>query len=926
MPRPLLSLVEKGDPWPALNRRPGINAELRNNFSGRLYKLSTIEASGVPSLFNHPFVVYTKLNSGDGDTFRKFSTLIKGIFLGVISLRNVADQLGQLGNVAKKFKSNLNDFKVLEWKNQPIGGIYPDCLVFHGARFEAGEYGDDMRWDGLIDEVQRMENRLGSDIVRALFKKWVDEIENILRLPVGDNGPLWFQRLSLVKSNWTTAVQPPVTAFNDFTKVIFNVQVSNHTPNLVSIPIRHITKNIFCEKVIKFDNGKMPDLSVKSEFLNLINTVDRIGNTYFVTLKGWTGAITWTPQEIIEGHKASILIWPTFKANGWGVNYAYFHPSAKLREFRPSIKLLNSDGKNTTPLKEIREEITGEKAGCRTNSPITHIEIICEGKPVGIFSDNRNIFKEQAITTCAISLDFGTCNTALGIKLGRTDVPFSIHDESVDILGMNYYLQDKEEKMEAYKRSFWLPTYFPGMAVNYLPSDILFTTDTIRHGGVANLSEPLRNFSIPAPLFERDGAEKCIISGFKWEDDAAFKGVDRSALVKSYLKMVMHMALATLRGKMNAQTVSVVATYPLAYDKNRYDLYKNWLTNELFNELSAETGIDVVLETVNSGQNLKEFVGESYAGKAHCSVPSPALAFVVDIGGGTTDIALARGQDLLAVDSIHYAGNTYIKYLAGNNLGTPTPDLESIKIEMITIQKTMREHGIAYLFAGYDETLRRTAEAALNRFFSGLFEYLYLFLSAYNKSGDVIHLFPIGNGWKFVEGLSANNRIRAYVEEWFKNRSGREGKNISIIVDTNIEFGPKEAVAIGAIKIARLQRYEHPDLKHPIKAPGTDGVRIVSKTGREKVLTKVDCIPTQGLGFKSEDNPEFDTTGFINLLETVGLKPTRREISLSEISSRLNTACNMPDMMCEISTGAGLSVVRSIFGRFLEKIYPELYL
>jgi hypothetical protein len=512
-------------------------------------------------------------------------------------------------------------------------------------------------------------------------------------------------------------------------------------------------------------------------------------------------------------------------------------------------------------------------------------------------------------------------------------VLLSLKDETIDILGMDYYLQDRErgkegEKgIETYKRSFWFPTYSPARSVNSLPSDLLFTTYLLRYEGIAGLSEPLRNFTIPNPLFEREGAERCIISGFKWEDDAAFRGHDREALVKSYLKMVMHMVLATLRIGKNAQSVKVVATYPLAYDQTRYDSYKGWLLNDLFPELLRETGINVNLEEVN--ENLIELVGESYAGKAHCSVVSPAHAFVVDIGGGTTDIALARGQDLLAVDSIHYAGNAYIKYLASNNLairGNPNPDLESIKIGMITIQKTIREHGIAYLFQSYDDNLRQTAEAALNRFFSGLFEYLYRFLSAYNKSGNSIHLFPIGNGWKFIEGLSSNNKIKAYVEEWFRNRSKREGTNISITVDTNIKYGPKEAVAIGANEIARLRRYQHPDLSHPIKAPGVDGVRIVSGKEREEILTKDDHIPTRGLGFKSVDNPEFDTTVFINLLETADLSPTRRDINLSEISGRLNTACNMPDMMYEIFTGAGLSVIRSIFGRFLEKIYPEFYL
>src|SRR3990172_9756385 len=156
--RPLLPLVDGANDWPALGKEAGINAEHSNNFGDRLFRLNTIEASGVPSLFSHPFVVATKLAAGDADTFEKFSTLIKGVFLNVISLRDITKYLGQLLNVAKSVRPDLTNLVILEWKTKPIGGIYPNCLVFPGAQFESGEFGNDIWWDSLRDEIQRMEN------------------------------------------------------------------------------------------------------------------------------------------------------------------------------------------------------------------------------------------------------------------------------------------------------------------------------------------------------------------------------------------------------------------------------------------------------------------------------------------------------------------------------------------------------------------------------------------------------------------------------------------------------------------------------------------------------------------------------------------------------------------------------------------------
>lgn len=935
--RPLLPLVEGGVIWREQGKNEGINPEEKNNFIDRLYKLDSVEASGIPSLFNHPFVIYTKLNIGDSNTFKNFSTLVRGIFLGVIKLKGVKGNLRSLENVAKKVKANFNDFIVLEWKGQPIGGIYPDCLVFPGAKFEDGEYGDDVKWDGLSKEVEKIEKQIGSDIVKALFKRWGEEIEKrweegvrkILELPKekdlpeGIIKPLWLNQIYLVSNQWTTTLQPPNNALNEFTELITNVNVfaynyGNIDKN-VEIPIRKVKKSIFCEKIIRFKNGKMPDLPIESERLNLIDTYERVGDTYNITLKEWIGTISWSPQETIDGDSASLLLWPNFNRKKWKINYAFFYPSELLRGLKPSIKLINFEGVNLSILKEIKEEASGEKAGGRTESPITHVEIFCEGKPVGIFLDNRTKFYGEPIITYKISLDFGTCNSVLAIRMGNENIPFQFEDESIDILGMNYYLKATEGEIEAYKRSFWFPTYFPGF-ITSLPSDLLFTTDILRYQGTKSVNEPFRNFTIPHPQFERIGAEKMIISEFKWEDDIAFKGADRKTLVKTYLKMIMHMALATLSRK-NASAINVVASYPLAFDSPRYTSYKGCL-EELFKDLFEETGFVITFENV--AKDLKELVGESYAGKASSEVSPPAVAFVIDIGGGTTDIALAKGDNLLAVDSIRYGGNIYIKFLALKKLEKEGKkiDLESIRIATIYIQKIVRQYGITYLFDMYEENVREIVENALRSFYQGLFEYLYRFIGAFNKEKNAIRFFPVGNGWKFIEGLKYNNKIGPYIENWFKNRE----KGIDITVNTDFEFGPKEAVAIGALKIAN---YSHPKLEWPVVAPGIPNIKItwsVEKKVYEKVLTNQDNIPTSGLGKECQKGKSyyFETYQFIKSLEELGIRPTR-DIGVAQISDRLNAECNTPDMMYEVHTGQGLSIVRTIFGRFLEKVYSEYF-
>jgi hypothetical protein len=929
--------VDGGKAWDAQGKLEGrLNPQETTDFKDRLFRFENIEASGVPSLFSHPYVVSTKLSAGDEEALKNFSNLVKGIFLGVVSTEDITANLGQLGKVAEKFKTFFNKFQILKWKGQPIGGMSPDSFVFPGARFENREWGDDLSWDNLADEVQRMESRLGSDIVRALFGKWVEEIntqwEGEVRkifnlrgdrnLPPGVQEPLWLQKLSEVRNQWTTPVQPPPPALDEFTGGVSNFSnfaVLDGNENLVRIPIRSIKKNIFCERIIRFSNGKMPDWPIRSEYLDSIEKVSKEGDRYLITLNGWSAPITWTPREVIEVDRASILLWPNFQAAGWNVNYAFFYPSEVLKGLHPSVKLLNvREGRKG---KVVREEASGEKAASKTDYPITHVEIFCDGQAAGLFADGRPQLN-PSLAASGISLDFGTSNTSLSIRVGDEDQLFELQDMTVDILGMDYYLQSRDEAgIEAFKRSFWFPTYFPGRMVTTLPSDLIFVTEEIRLGGPSSLREPFKDFTIPHPLYERNGAEKCIISNFKWEEHGVFRG-HREDLVKAYLKLVMHMAFATLRKNKNAGAVTLQATYPLAFDEVKYNAYKNWLS-AMMAELRKETGVDVRLEFTNLARKEVELVTESEAGSALFSPPPHIAKFMVDIGGGTTDIALVKDGEILAKDSIRYAGNLYIEFLAKNLFmpglieddngenGVTEMELERRKIKL---QRVVRSEGIGGLFALYAKhnAKRTIAEDTLHRFFGGLFEYLHCLLKARGLRDDV-NLYPIGNGWRFIGGVDGNGDLRSYITEWFR------GKGINVTVNLP-NMGFKEAVALGANKIVRIGQYQHPDLKQPVQSVvGPAPIKIYWNGGGQKTFDPNVHIPVY-LGCERVDNPRFDTLDFINSLP---FRPARN-IPNRTISDRLNTECMAEDMI--VNTQHGLKLGRSIFARFLERIYPEFYL
>lgn len=902
--RPLLSLIDGGDPWPALGKSLGINTENGNNFRDRLFRLSTVDASGVPSLFSHPFVVCTRLQAGDTDTFENFSTLIKGIFLRVINLSDVtgAGPLVQLANVARSVRPDLNSFIILEWKAKPIGGIYPDCLVFPGAQFENGEFGKDIWWDSLKDEIQRKENQLGSDIVRALFKEWLNEIALILQLGHGNNGPIWFQMLTKVMNNWITTVTPPGTALHEFTIAHTNVRISSNG-GLVTIPVRYVSKNIFCEKIIKFANGKMPDFPVKSEYLNLIIACTRDGDTYHIQLNEWMGEIAWTPQEIIDEVAASVLLWPNFKSAGWNVNYVFFHIGPSLRRYNPSLKLINFDGETSFDIAQVREE---EKTipGCVINNDITHIELYCNNNPVGIFVDRRQ-YLPHADGDMAISLDFGTSHTCISISDGVNIMPLSLQDmTAADTLEMNLYNQNTYMQ-----RPYWFPT-FNGEFTAF-PSELLFVTEDATRD-IRSLSAPIRCFSITS--FNRLPGEgnSETIGEFKWNEPPAFKGY-RKDLVKAYLKMIMHMTLAHLRRFRNTGNLKVAPTYPLAFDKPRYDDYKKWLM-ELFLELATETGINVQLNITTTSLK-QELIPESLAACASFDPPSYISEFVVDIGGGTTDVALKLGNKILAVESIKYGGNLFLEYLANNSNNLfPLFNIykgDDLNVRKIILQKVIRNDGIRTIFDRYTDEDRKKAENALRNFLEGLFEYLKMLLSAHNLQ-DNIFLYPVGNGWRFIEGFKDSN-IPTYITEWFS------AKGINITVQP-LHFGAKETLAVGANKIVgRGVQDDFLDLERPVRSI-VGGSVTISWRGGHKTFNLTDSVPTKGLGADLTDNPKFDTQEFVKSLPFRNLPI---DLNVQQIAAKLNQKCSDIKGNMLGSTGGGFSLKRSVFGRFLETIYPE---
>ncbi len=903
--------------WGGIPAAPNdFNSITQNRFEGRLYNSAQIKSSGVPSIFAHPYGFTKAMKQSDQMALKRFSLLTRGLFLGIIEAESIPlTDASRLTQVIKSFEPGMTNFIILKWNNKEIGGGYPDCFLYPGAKFiAASEYEDQnppigthpesgykgITLQKLEKEIDRKTKLYSPDLVKALFSKWVDEIQGIVgtNLPAGTPNPAWLDSLLDIKNNFKAPFAPPPTALNQFTFTsgTFSAQV-RCAGNLIAIPMRRFEKNIFCEEIVEFSNHQIPDLPVKKEYLSMVNIAatskERGANneiTYSVHLNNWPAPISWTPLKKADGGKASILLWPSFKAKGWNVNYAFFAPSPTSAGL--SINLIKNNF-------NVAEQL-GQNEGCQIDFPVEFIEIDRNGTPLGIFRDSRPQIGDggQGIT---ISLDFGTSHTTIGIEEDGNYKLLDFDDLTHDILGTDYYQTDPA--MDILRRNcFWLPTTSFNRNLATLPSELLFADANLKPEGDPALKAPIKNFTIPHSQFERDNAHRMIISDFKWESPPNFT---QALLIKTYIKMILHMALAAIRRNTLSTNISVVPTYPLAFGKERYDKYRKSLEGPIFNDLQQETGMTLNLAIVNTAMAFRELVAESQAAKVSWA-PAPGTAeLVVDIGGGTTDIALwVNGNEMM--DSIRYGGNVYLNYLAEKFPQYPG-GIDNLNERVIALQKKMRESGIQGLLGIYPDAIKNAAQQVIDRFFQGIFEYLYRLLSAYSVTK--VQFYPVGNGWRLIEGfIPPNNRIESFIKSYF------DSKEIGLTVSLPRGGDYKGVVSKGALEVASLGSYNPPDLTIPVKTINGADITVAGQ--------KIGCndkIPSGPLGTRPL---AFDTSRFISSLPG-NFRITNTNADITAVASTLNKYCERAIYMCP---GGQYGINKSIFGIFLEKIYPEYYL
>lgn len=637
---------------------------------------------------------------------------------------------------------------------------------------------------------------------------------------------------------------------------------------------------ILCDRVYKFRrrDGRfnLPDYPVRLDYIDCLEINE--GNLKDVTCRDTDSIHTWEiklqgvnkPVKIDKNlemttYEVSLWLWPDFIHPDWRINLLEGEFDPGFHEGKGTKITINTanrfDGKDSVslvsgcsnPNDEVRQVCV--RGGERL---LMHIWIGSDS--CGVYEDYREIlgtYENHKFVSArtgemeVLSLDFGTSNTAVGFKKkGDTGegavVDFTDHASDRFRLDLN--------KSDIAMYAGFLPTFGVGKAL-FLPSelygDLTQATTFLTTPSKLSLTIPHSNLRADkiAGAGRHDRAEN-----FKW---VASEGFDRVSLVRAYLKLAMLLVMAELRSFSTVERL--VVTYPAAFDFIRLQEYVDIIRKSIIPFLKENLGVSV---------NHLYFVNEAVAAAYHHSMSDDKDYLILDLGGGTLDIALftkkGAERDIRIVDSVRFACRDLITVLGDKkfypvsrntppelNTEDPANNLSSIKLGQRFRNNKVKET----LILNKKEDEGR--QILLLAFFEGIFHLVRKLIYSYDQT-EVPQIVFAGNGWGLVRGIRGvsgliwQEMMSIIQREHTITGDSRIFENgFPLTVTHNLQYdeaNAKHVVSLGALRVkdTLLDRDPLQGTASPVKTILGFDVKIdgVSRSWRDSVPrlgASVDC-------------------------------------------------------------------------------------
>ena len=492
-------------------------------------------------------------------------------------------------------------------------------------------------------------------------------------------------------------------------------------------------------------------------------------------------------DETYEAPAPFLALWPDFKAEDWKHYYCVSQkPTTQLR-FEP-CGLGTSDTAEKTDLVFWKFVKFPEAMNCLWQGKSAGLILIKEPKEIGTGEGSWKV-----------SVDFGTSNTSIFYQ-GTLD------DDTQPLIFKNRCVLITKRPDEIAQRIFLISSFFPWLDAHGMFSTVFGAFPGTRSSkpifdGVTYLAD-FTHWTACLESWKPRGIS--VVPNLKWTTDPT-----RRDFIFTFLQQLFLMIAAEARFS-KVKVIELHWSYPSAFSKKMYnDLNAAW------NTLGQQYALDFPFEAIKMVKSQTESVAVCrYLVEERKASPAAkhTAQITVDVGGGTSDIAVWLENQIQAQSSILLAGNALSDFVAtnselcqtlatigGQNVTELLKNKSTTASTLNMVLKFREKEIILRLLSEREAPHIKRARTIVFLMFAGVVYYAGLLLKKIAEEKDIegCDMYFAGNGAKLIKWVE--NPPQACLESlktFMANITSLKERNINIETPKH----PKEEVARGLLQ------------------------------------------------------------------------------------------------------------------------------
>jgi hypothetical protein len=345
-----------------------------------------------------------------------------------------------------------------------------------------------------------------------------------------------------------------------------------------------------------------------------------------------------------------VVVWPAFQADDWD-QYAVFRLDPAAGPIHPSttLRLRAFDGGAELP--EVGQaQRSGEASTYAFERAPTVLAFEAESGPglppkaLGVLLPRYRPAPAPSAERWSVGVDFGTSNTVVAVRGDGAQEASVLQYERL-LLPLTRTGAD----LPFYTDSFFFPERIPPEPFN---SAVVHVAALPSYTGAAREPVALR-VNVPFAGWVKDDARNRVADDLKWSTS------DREEFLASvFLRNVAALALASAReAGVRPENVTFSYAYPRAFEADRLnDLRARWRGVLGASGGGADApGRPRLAGAVDEGQGALQY----FVGRGAVTVAGDA-SVIMDVGGGTTDLAVYARGTALVLDSLRWGGRDLV--------------------------------------------------------------------------------------------------------------------------------------------------------------------------------------------------------------------------------------------------------------------------